>query len=104
MSFIRHKIHHNKKKEPRIYYFLVKNYRPKGGKTPRQAVIQFLGRYAHNPKLEELKVKFPKLAQQFDEYFERRQKKASKDLSEAEGKLRKVKKDLVELRDEMLKK
>lgn len=83
MAFIRSKIHKNKKKPPRVYYFLVKNYRQKGKKTPKQVHVAFLGRYDGEPSKDKLNKDFPQHAKLFEDYFSKRELKAAKALQKA---------------------
>lgn len=88
MAFIRTKIHHNKRKPPRTYLFLVKNYRCANYETPRQATVRFLGRYK-GETLEELKQRFPGLGNELEKWFRNRDERIRKGLQEAELSLRK---------------
>jgi len=87
MAFVRSKIHKNKNKPPRVYYFLVKNYRQKGKKTPKQAHVAFLGRYGGEPSKDQLTKDFPQHARLFEEYFHKRELKADKALKKAKSHL-----------------
>ncbi|MEK6869639.1 MAG: hypothetical protein AABX74_05385 [Nanoarchaeota archaeon] len=97
MVFIRSKFHQNKKKGPRVYYFLVKNYRIKGKKTPKQAVIQFLGRYEKEPSKSRFLEAFPKYKNEIEEYFVKREKRAAEGLEKAKTMLHSAKKKLEEV-------
>jgi len=96
MAFIRAKTFYNKNGTSRTYYYLVKNYRSEDSKTPKQAVIEYLGTYEKIPSKTLLIAKYPHLKQEFDAYFNKKMKRASKSLDKAKIELEKAKKTLKE--------
>jgi len=98
MAFIRSKTHFNKRRPPRVYLFLVKNYRSEGDRTPKQATVLFLGRY-RGESLEKLTERFPGVANELERWFAKRQRRAGDSLHEAEQGLRRSRKHLSSLKD-----
>lgn len=90
MAFIRTKTHANKRKPARVYLFLIKSYRSRASRTPRQATVLFLGRY-RGESLEQLKERLPGLSNELEQWFVKRQRKVSQSLAEAELALRRSK-------------